>query len=113
MGGRKLSPDETRAALTSGTLRGVTPDGAVVVASYSADGRVTGSVNGNDMADGKWRIDGSGRSCVDVWIPRYRRTYENLCRYWFKFGEALYFPSESDNDANPGARMSKRTLTPR
>jgi len=113
MGGRKLSPAETRAALTSGTLRGVTPDGAVVVASYSADGRLTGSVNGNDMADGKWRIDGSGRSCIDVWIPRYRRTYENLCRYWFKFGEALYFPSESDSDANPGARMSKRTLTPR
>ena len=113
MGAKKLSPAETRAVLTSGTLHGVTPDGAVVVASYSADGRLTGSVNGNDMADGKWRIDGAGRSCVDVWIPKYRRTLENYCRYWFKLGETLYFPSESDSDGDPGARMSRRTLSPR
>ncbi|MEJ2174613.1 MAG: hypothetical protein P8Y76_06795, partial [bacterium] len=104
---------EARAVLTSGTLRGVTPDGAVVVASYNPDGTLSGSVNGNDMADGKWRIDGSGRGCIDVWIPKYRRTFENYCRYGFKLGEALYFPSESDSDRNPGARMSKRTITPR
>jgi hypothetical protein len=113
MGAKKLTGDETRAVLTSGVIRGVTPTGAEVVMSYNRDGSLTGSINGNDIADGKWRIDGWGRGCVDLWIPKYKRSYENLCRHWFMLGESLYFPSDDEFDRNRSARMSKRTLAPR
>lgn len=113
MGAKKLSAAETRTVLTSGVIRGATPTGAAVVVSYNPDGTLTGTINGNDISDGKWRIDSAGRSCVDLWIPRYKQTFENLCRHWFMLGETLYFPSDSETAQDPNARMSRRTLTRR
>lgn len=113
MGARALSPEQTKTVLTGGMLRGVTPDGAAVLASYNPDGTLTGSVGGRDLAEGKWRLDRQGRMCVDFWIPSLKRSWENVCRYWFELGGKLYFPSDSDLNSDHSQRMSLRTLTPR
>jgi len=113
MGAKKLSGAEVTATLTRGVLHGQSESGGMVAVSYKPDGSVTGTINGNDLADGKWRTEASGRTCVDFWIPRYRKSWKDVCRYWFKLGEALYVAVDSESDRSSGARMMKRTLAPR
>jgi len=113
MGAKKLSGAEVTATLTRGVLHGQSESGGMVAVSYKPDGSVTGTINGNDLADGKWRTEASGRTCVDFWIPRYRKSWKDVCRYWFKLGEALYVAVDSESDRSSGARMMKRTLSPR
>lgn len=111
-GAKKLNGNEAVKILTSGTLRGLSPNGAEVALQYRSDGSLTGTIGRGTISDGKWRSDASGKMCADFWLPEFNRGFENLCRFWFKLGELLYVPADSESDSDPDAVVMQRTITP-
>jgi hypothetical protein len=98
-GASKLSPQEVQAM---GDVRFVrkTVD-ADAYMTMRADGTVVGMVHnkqgsGSSEAVGTWRVDTSGKRCVDVDLPAFRMQMKQ-CGYTFRLGSDIYFaPSDSD-----------------
>lgn len=111
-GAKKLSHGDFVAMLPA-TSFVVFPSGsgeAEVV--YKADGTFSGSARhyGSGTTSGSygtWKVDESGKFCVDENLPGWSKTYQD-CNFRFKVGDEL-FDSPSDSDRN--AKLNKRKIT--
>jgi len=111
-GAKKLNGEEVRKILTTGTVRGPTRSGSEVAVQYKSDGILSGTMGGSDVSDGKWRTEADGKTCASFWLSAFNRSFDNLCRYWFKLGDVLYVAADSDSDSDKDAVMMPRTIAP-
>jgi hypothetical protein len=112
MGGKKLSKEESVAALSGANVSGQARDGALFQSDYKADGTYAGAFvspqnKRNGSTYGKWIVDDTGKVCVDGSIRLYEVQPQKNCLFYFKNGDQYYIsPSDSDR----GAFVAKREI---
>ena len=98
-GAAKLSAQEVQALGDVRIVRKAVDADAFM--TMRADGTVVGMVHnkqgsGSSEAVGTWRVDASGKRCVDVDLPAFRMQTKQ-CGYTFRLGRDIYFaPSDTD-----------------
>jgi hypothetical protein len=112
-GGKKLSKDEVKSALSGAHVSGLSTIGGTVDYDFKADGSYSGSGQGSRGLlwglVGTWTVEDSGQLCTEYRLAGRSGAggKETYCHFYFIVSDQHYL-SESESDRN--ARILKRTV---
>lgn len=111
-GARKLTHEDFVAMLPATNFVVWPSGGGEAETVYKADGTFSGSArhyaSGSISGSyGTWKVDQTGKFCVDEKLPGWNRTYQD-CNFRFKVGDQVFdSPSDTDRDA----KLNKRKIS--